>query len=90
MHVRLTQSEGGHRLEIIKMSEERENGRWALQPGERAHDVEWTLISRLHPEEAATIAARAESKREGGKETYDDIRDVIREELRRSRENGSE
>ena len=67
MNVRLTAVEGGHRLEIIRMGEEQdEQGNWKPKPGRRADDLEYTLISRLHPGAAAKIDELSEAKRPEG------------------------
>lgn len=83
MNVRLTAVEGGHRIEIIRMGEEKdEQGNWQPKPGQRANDIEFTLISRLHPDEATAIQAAADARRPEGEKTGKAVQKVVEENIK--------
>jgi hypothetical protein len=87
MNVRITAVEGGHRVEIIRMGEERdEQGNWKPKPGRRADDLEFTLISRLHPKAAAEIDALAEAKRPAGEQAGKVAGELVKEGIERELE----
>jgi hypothetical protein len=88
MNVRLTKVEGGHMIEMIHMSERKEEEQWKPQPGRRANDLEFTLISRLHPDKAAAISEAAEAKRPEGKVAGEQVQKLAGEayELEKKRQ----
>ena len=84
MNVRLTAVDGGHRVEIIRMGEERDQeGNWKPKAGRRADDLEFTLISRLHPAAAAEIDALAEAKRPEGEQAGKVAGELVKEGIER-------
>lgn len=79
MNVRLTKVDGGHMLEMVNMSERKQDDQWSPQPGQRGHDLEFTLVSRLHPKKAAKIDEEAVSKRAAGQAAGENAGKVLKE-----------